>query len=234
MKKALICSSTLKTRWTGARGGREAFDKAEKEDKPVFLSIGYATCHWCHVMAHESFEDAEVARILNNCFVSIKVDNEERPDVDKIYMSACQLLTGRAGWPLSVFLTPGGHPFFAGTHFPKTPRAGLIGFPELLTKIDKLWNEDRDRILNIGDRITEHMQNFSGMGMSWNSLGSVAIQKASQQLAGTFDPQWGGFGDAPKFPSPHQLTFLLRRYRRGRDAFDLEMVEKTLQFLRYP
>ncbi len=209
--------------------GEEAFEKATEEDKPIFLSIGYATCHWCHVMAHESFEDPEAARILNDHFVSIKVDREERPDVDKIYMSVCQALTGQGGWPLSVFLTPQRHPFFAGTYFPRTPRMGLIGFPELLLKIAKLWKDDRDRLLSTGDQITEHIQNFSRASSSGKTLGVETIQKAGQQLARTFDPQWGGFGGAPKFPTPHQLTFLLRRYKRSRDALDLEMVEKTLQ-----
>lgn len=212
--------------------GSEAFVKAEKEDRPIFLSIGYATCHWCHVMAHESFEDPEVADILNNHFVSIKVDREERPDVDKIYMSVCQALTGQGGWPLSIFMTPQRRPFFAGTYFPKRSRMGLTGFIELLRQIVKLWNEDRDRILGTGDQITEHIQKFSRTSASGKTLTIEIIQKGGQQLARTFDPQWGGFGKAPKFPSPHQLTFLLRRYRRSGDAFDLEMVEKTLQSMR--
>jgi uncharacterized protein len=212
--------------------GEKAFRKAKHEDKPIFLSIGYATCHWCHVMAHESFEDSKVARILNDHFVSIKVDREERPDVDKIYMSVCQALTGQGGWPLSVFLTPHGLPFFAGTYFPKTPRMGLIGFPELLLKIVSLWKDDRARLLSTGDQITDHIQHFSRVNASGKILGMETIQKAVQQLARTFDSQWGGFGGAPKFPTPHQLTFLLRRYKRSQDDFDLKMVEKTLQSMR--
>jgi len=212
--------------------GEEAFKKAKAEDKPVFLSIGYATCHWCHVMAHESFEDQEVARILNDHFVSIKVDREERPDVDKIYMTVCQALTGQGGWPLSVFLTPGRHPFFAGTYFPRTARMGLIGFPELLRKIVELWQKDRDRLLSTGNQVTEHIRKFSQSSPSAQALGMETLQKAGEQLKQRFDSRWGGFGGAPKFPTPHQFTFLLRHHRRSGESFHLEMVEKTLQSMR--
>ncbi|MCF8131267.1 MAG: thioredoxin domain-containing protein [Deltaproteobacteria bacterium] len=213
--------------------GKEAFQKAKNEDKPIFLSVGYATCHWCHVMAHESFEDSGTAEILNNHFVSIKVDREERPDLDKIYMSVCQALTGHGGWPLSVFLTPDKIPFFAGTYFPKTSRQGLIGFSELLLKLLNLWKEDRDRLLTAGDQITEHLEKISRAASTGKSLGIETLEKAGVQLARDFDPQWGGFGNAPKFPSPHQLTFLLRRHRRTGEANDLKMVEKTLQSMRW-
>ena len=213
--------------------GEEAFQKAKNEDKPIFLSIGYATCHWCHVMAHESFEDSETAEILNNHFVSIKVDREERPDLDKIYMSVCQALTGHGGWPLSVFLTPDKIPFFAGTYFPKTSRQGLIGFSELLLKLLNLWKEDRDRLLTAGGQITEHLEKISQTASTGKSLSVETLEKAGVQLARGFDPQWGGFGNAPKFPSPHQLTFLLRRHRRTGEANDLKMVEKTLQSMRW-
>jgi len=138
--------------------GEEAFQKAKTEEKPIFLSIGYATCHWCHVMAHESFEDEGVARLINRHFVAVKVDREERPDIDQIYMSVCQALTGRGGWPLSLFMTPEGKPFFAGTYFPKTGRLGMSGFTELLTQIAALWEKDRDRILKAGDEITQSIQ----------------------------------------------------------------------------
>ncbi len=212
--------------------GDEAFAKAEKEDKPIFLSIGYATCHWCHVMAHESFEDPEVARILNDHFVSIKVDREERPDVDKIYMTVCQALTGQGGWPLSVFLTPRRFPFFAGTYFPKTGRMGLTGFVDLIDRMVTLWRNDRARLLSAGNQITDHIQQFSRTPPFDKALGIETIQKGGRQLARTFDPQWGGFGGAPKFPTPHQLTFLLRFYHRSQDPFDLEMIEKTLQSMR--
>ncbi|MDZ7700488.1 MAG: thioredoxin domain-containing protein [Deltaproteobacteria bacterium] len=212
--------------------GEAAFEKAEAEDKPVFLSIGYATCHWCHVMAHESFEDEAVARLLNEHFVSIKVDREERPDVDKIYMSVCQALTGQGGWPLSVFLTPQGSPFFAGTYFPKTTRMGLIGFPELLTQIDHMWKTDRDRLLTAGNQITEHIRKPISDTIPDKALGVETLDQASQQLSQQFDSLWGGFGKAPKFPSPHQLTFLLCHHVRRQDAHDLQMVEKTLSAMR--
>jgi len=213
--------------------GEEAFQKATDDDKPVFLSVGYATCHWCHVMAHESFEDSETARILNDHFVSVKVDREERPDLDKLYMSVCQALTGHGGWPLSVFLTPEKIPFFAGTYFPKVARQGLIGFPELLLKLNTLWKEDRERLLTAGAQITEHLQKASRAPSSGTSPGADMLDKASVALASGFDAQWGGFGGAPKFPSPHQLTFLLRRHQRSGAANDLQMVEKTLQSMRW-
>jgi uncharacterized protein YyaL (SSP411 family) len=213
--------------------GEEAFEKAKKEDKPVFLSIGYATCHWCHVMAHESFEDPETGKILNDLFVSIKVDREERPDLDKIYMSVCQALTGHGGWPLSVFLTPDGNAFFAGTYFPKTSRQGIVGFSELLFKLDKLWREDRERLMAAGDQITEHLKKISETTSTGKHLGVETLEKAEVQLARSFDPQWGGFGRAPKFPSPHQLTFLLRAYWRSGKVGDLKMVEKTLKSMRW-
>ena len=138
--------------------GEEAFLKANKEDKPIFLSIGYAACHWCHVMAHESFEDEEVARLLNQHFVTIKVDREERPDIDKIYMHVCQSLTGSGGWPLSVFMTPEGKPFFAGTYFPKSSRLGIPGFMDVLKQIDAMWKNDRVSILRSSEAITGAIQ----------------------------------------------------------------------------
>ncbi len=212
--------------------GQEAFEKAKQEDKPIFLSIGYATCHWCHVMAHESFEDPEIAQILNDHFVSIKVDREERPDVDKIYMSVCQALTGQGGWPLSVFLTPEGNPFFAGTYFPKTPRMGITSFPDLLNRIADLWREDRSRLITTGDQVTMQLHKFSQSSPAEQGLGEETLQEAGQQLGRAFDSRWGGFGKAPKFPSPHQLTFLLRHHRRTQEEFYLEMVEKTLRSMR--
>ncbi len=183
-------------------------------------------------MAHESFEDTEIARILNEHFVSIKVDREERPDVDKIYMSVCQALTGQGGWPLSVFLTPQGNPFFAGTYFPKTTRMGLIAFPELLTQINHMWKTDRERLLTAGNQITEHIRKSVSDTIPGKALGVETLDQAAQQLSRQFDARWGGFGKAPKFPSPHQLTFLLRCYVRGQDENDLQMVEKTLSAMR--
>jgi uncharacterized protein len=211
--------------------GEEAFQKANKEDKPIFLSIGYATCHWCHVMAHESFEDEEVAGILNRAFVPVKVDREERPDVDQIYMSVCQALTGQGGWPLSVFLTPEGSPFFAGTYFPKRARRGMPGFIDLLERIAAAWQAERETILKGSAEIRRAVGREEGTAAD-GAPGVEALQKAYAQLSRSFDVTRGGFGGAPKFPSPHHLTFLLRRHKRRNDAQAAEMVAKTLEAMR--
>ena len=212
--------------------GEAAFQKAREEDKPIFLSIGYATCHWCHVMAHESFEDEEVALLLNQSFVSIKVDREERPDVDHIYMSVCQALTGQGGWPLSIFMTPEGNPFFAGTYFPRTGRMGLMGFTDLLRRIATLWRGDREKILESGGEIRQVL----GREVQGSSLGPTldtgVLRKGYAQFHRTFDETWGGFGGAPKFPTPHHLTFLLRWHRRSGEDDSRRRVEKTLEAMR--
>jgi uncharacterized protein YyaL (SSP411 family) len=212
--------------------GEEAFKKAQEENRPIFLSVGYATCHWCHVMAHESFEDAEVARLLNQFFVAIKVDREERPDIDQVYMSVCQALTGKGGWPLSVFLTPTGKPFFAGTYFPKTSRLGMSGFMELLTQIAGLWQRDQGRILNAGEETLQAIQDKTGWEPSGSPLTLQTLQLGYEQQAGTFDSQWGGFGSAPKFPTPHHLTFLMRWQKRSGDRQAGNMIGKTLKAMR--
>ncbi len=212
--------------------GSDAFEKAKAEDKPIFLSIGYATCHWCHVMAHESFEDDEVAEILNAHFVSIKVDREERPDVDKIYMSVCQALTGRGGWPLTVLMTPEGNPFFAGSYFPKTSRMGITGLMDILNQLAAMWQNDRNRILTSGDKIVKAIQPGAGSGPSASLPNQETLKTAHNQLAQSFDTRWGGFGKAPKFPTPHNLTFLLRQHQRDLGSKALEMVEKTLDAMR--
>jgi len=211
--------------------GEEAFRKARNEDKPIFLSIGYATCHWCHVMAHESFEDEEVARILNQNFIAIKVDREERPDVDQIYMSVCQAMTGRGGWPLSIFMTAEGKPFFAGTYFPKSSRMGMTGFMDLLSQIASIWQNDRQKILKASEEIT-HAIKSSNEVRPGHAVGYDTLKKAYEQLTRAFDPNWGGFGTAPKFPTPHNLTFLLRWHKRSADPSALKMVEKTLDAMR--
>lgn len=210
--------------------GEEAFARARHEDKPVFLSIGYATCHWCHVMAHESFEDDEVARYLNEHFISIKVDREERPDIDGVYMSVCQVISGHGGWPLSVFLTPEGLPFFAGTYFPKTARMGMPGFMDLLREIVRLWREERAKLTETGQKIREVLLRASQGEESFLDEGD--LDRAFNQLRGAFDPRWGGFGEAPKFPTPHQLTFLLRYHARTGNPAALGMVEETLMAMR--
>ena len=204
----------------------EAFQKANLEDKPIFLSIGYSTCHWCHVMAHESFEDQEIADILNSYFISIKVDKEERPDIDNIYMRVCQTFTGSGGWPTSIFMTAGQKPFFAGTYFPKTTRYGAVGFKELLLAIHQKWESDRTSLLQSGDEVMnalDHSQNFSSQEADSKLLdASIAWYKES------FDKEFGGFGDAPKFPTPHNLLFLMQQYSKYGDGETMKMAETTL------
>jgi hypothetical protein len=211
--------------------GQEAFAKAKNEDKPIFLSVGYSTCHWCHVMAHESFEDEEVGRLLNESFVSIKVDREERPDVDMVYMAACQSLTLKGGWPLSVFMTPERKPFFAGTYFPKTGRMGMVGFVDIVKQIAAKWKTDRSTLVEAGEKVTRGIQPRPAPG-SVTELGVDTLQKGYDQLAQAFDHKWGGFGSAPKFPTPHNLTFLLRWHKRNGEQNPLRMVEKTLDGMR--
>lgn len=211
--------------------GEEAFQKAKNEDKPIFLSIGYSTCHWCHVMAHESFEDSEVAELMNQTFISIKVDREERPDIDKIYMDVCQLLTGSGGWPLTIIMTPDKKPFFAGTYFPKKSRYGRIGFIELIERIDVLWKTERKKILNSAEDITFSLQNITNEAPG-EKLDEKNLREAFSQLAMQFDEKYGGFGSRPKFPTPHNLVFLLRFWNRTDKKEALEMIEKTLKEMR--
>lgn len=211
--------------------GEEAFRQAREQDKPIFLSIGYATCHWCHVMEHESFEDLEVASVLNENFVPVKVDREERPDVDHIYMAVCQALTGRGGWPLSVFLAPDGRPFYAGTYFPKNSRMGMPGFIEILQQLARFWQTERQRAMGISEKIIEAIQ--PKMPHTKGSVVDLSIlEKGYQQLRASFDSKWGGFGAAPKFPTPHHLTFLLRWHKRNPESEAALMVEKTLDAMR--
>ena len=207
--------------------GEEAFAKAKKEDKPVFLSIGYSTCHWCHVMAHESFEDEEVAELLNRDFVCIKVDREERPDVDAVYMSVCQALTGSGGWPLTVFMTAEQTPFFAGTYFPKRGRYGQYGLMELLERISYLWQHERQQLLDAGSEIA-HVVN-QNHAPDRQEPSPLLVETAYHQLLRRFDPQWGGFGGAPKFPAPHNLLFLLRYGKSAQEQEALDMATETLE-----
>ncbi len=207
--------------------GKEAFDKAAREDKPVFLSIGYSTCHWCHVMAHESFEDEEVAALLNGGFVCVKVDREERPDVDAVYMAVCQALTGSGGWPLSVVMTPGQIPFFAATYLPKSSRYGQTGLHELLPEIARLWKEKRQSLIEAGERIVSHLSQAPQIRMENPSR--ALPRRAMEQFQKSFDRHWGGFGCAPKFPMPHQLIFLLRYARLENRPEALQMAECTLK-----
>jgi uncharacterized protein len=207
--------------------GDEAFKKAEQEDKPIFLSIGYSTCHWCHVMAHESFEDQEIATLLNHVFVPIKVDREERPDIDGIYMTACQIMTGTGGWPLTIIMTPDKKPFFAGTYFPKESGFGAIGLKDLLLNVQDIWNENRSEALNSGEQIFNALQDVSKTGKG-EYLGEKILEITYDELSKVFDDENGGFGDFQKFPTPHNLMFLLRYWKRTGNKHALYMVTKTL------
>ena len=211
--------------------GDEAFEQAKKEDKPVFLSIGYSTCHWCHVMERESFENDAVADLLNKYFVCIKVDREERPDVDHVYMNVTQAMTGSGGWPMSVFLTPDKEPFFAGTYFPKDDRMGHPGMLRLVSVLGELWKNERSKALDAARQVVEALTR----GVFQNGkedLGPHVLGKAYAGLQASYDSQLGGFGRGNKFPTPHNLTFLLRYWKRTGDPEALDMVEKTLQAMR--
>lgn len=211
--------------------GPEAFERAHRENKPIFLSIGYSTCHWCHVMAHESFEHAEVARLMNETFVSIKVDREERPDIDSVYMNACQVMTGSGGWPLSIIMTPDKSPFFAATYIPRENRFGLTGMLELIPQIKELWASRRGEALNLSSKIVAVLQQTS-QDTPGAELDEMTLELTYEQLAKRFDRQHAGFGSAPKFPTLHNLLFLLRYWKRSDNKAALDMVEKTLQAMR--
>jgi uncharacterized protein YyaL (SSP411 family) len=207
--------------------GDEALERARREDKPIFLSIGYAACHWCHVMERESFENPAIAELINRHYVAIKVDREERPDLDDIYMAATVAVSGGGGWPMSVFLTPEQEPFFAGTYFPPSDRYGRPGFPTLLTRIAELWEKERPSLFEQAKELTEHVRRQS-LTAEPAPIQSASIALAVAQLAQSFDAQFGGFGTAPKFP-PHQgLRLLLNEHRRSGDAHALEMARATL------
>jgi hypothetical protein len=208
--------------------GKEAFERAKNEDKPIFLSIGYSTCHWCHVMEHESFEDTEVARLMNDAFVSIKVDREERPDIDKVYMSVCQIMTGSGGWPLTIIMTPDKTPFFAATFIPKETMHGRIGMVELIPRVMELWDTERERLVESAEQISTALAKYS-MTPTGSSLDQTLLRRGFADLRANFDRTNGGFGSAPKFPTPHNLLFLLRYWKRTGDEQAVEMVEKTLE-----
>lgn len=209
----------------------EAFIQAKQADKPIFLSIGYSTCHWCHVMAHESFEDQEVAKLINDAFVPVKVDREERPDIDQIYMTACQMMTGRGGWPLTIIMTPDKKPFFAATYIPKAGRFGSSGLLELIPRIKDLWTNDRNRLLDSAEKISVNLNQLRTL-QPGTSLDESVLTNAYEGLCQQFDLQNGGFGSAPKFPTPHNILFLLRYWKRNNDSNALEIVETTLQAMR--
>jgi len=211
--------------------GEEAFEKARLEDKPVFLSIGYSTCHWCHVMAHESFENEEVARLLNENFVSIKVDREERPDIDKLYMTVCQVLTGGGGWPLTIMLTPDRRPFYAATYIPREGRPGMAGMLALIPGLGEVWRRERDKVLDSVEEIEGVLQRMDPGG-SGEIPPDAVLRDAYDDLRRRFDERYGGFGSAPKFPMAEHLFFLLRYADRTGESPPLAMVEKTLEAMR--
>ncbi len=211
--------------------GEEAFTKTKTENKPVFLSIGYSTCHWCHVMERESFEDQVVAGLLNTKFVPVKVDREERPDIDSIYMAVCQMISGSGGWPLTVILTPEKKPFFAGTYFPRETRYGRTGLIDLLDKVVNLWHERRDEIESSAEQITKAL-NEVPVSPGSTSLTTELLDEAFNQFNERYDSLHGGFGSSPKFPSPHNLMFLLNYFVNTGEAKALEMAEMTLISMR--
>lgn len=208
--------------------GDEAFNKAKEEDKPVFLSIGYSTCHWCHVMADESFEDQDVADVLNEHFVSVKVDREERPDIDSVYMSVCQSLTGRGGWPLTIIMFPDQKPFFAGTYLPKNSKYGMSGIIDVLETIVDKWNSDRDALSRSSKIVTDAL-NKNKERLINTKVTDEVIPTSIKDLSNRFDKIYGGFSNAPKFPTPHILLFLMNHYYQENRDESLEMVEETLQ-----
>ena len=197
--------------------GEEALQKAKAEDRPIFLSIGYSACHWCHVMAHESFEDERVADVLNKNFVSIKVDREERPDLDLIYMSAVQAMTGRGGWPMSVFLTPAGEPFYGGTYFPPTPRYGMPAFTDVLLSVSDAWQNRRQELVAGSRQLVAAIDQQMAMSgeAAHKELRRDALDTAFQNMRQVFDREHGGWGGAPKFPQPMALEFLLRHHPKS-------------------
>jgi len=211
--------------------GDEAFSLAKKQDKPVFLSIGYATCHWCHVMERESFEDQDVARVLNQGFIPVKVDREERPDIDGVYMTVCQMITGRGGWPLTIIMTPDKKPFFAATYLPRKGRFGQPGLLELLPEVSRVWKEERGKVTESANQVTEHLSS-ARWDTGGEALGLDVLNKCFQTLQERFDSSYGGFGKAPKFPAPHNLLFLLRTWKRTGNREALDMVQSTLKAMR--
>ncbi len=190
--------------------GEEAFAKARRENKPIFLSVGYSTCHWCHVMAHESFESEEVAAVMNREFVNIKVDREERPDVDRVYMTFVQATTGGGGWPMSVWLTPDLKPFVGGTYFPPEDRYGQPGFKKVLDRIAAAWKDDHDRIVEQGGKIVAALRESQSTPAAEAKVDAGILDAAYRQIERSYDPKEGGFGSAPKFPRPVTLNFLTR------------------------
>ncbi len=191
--------------------GEEAFARARAEDKPLLVSIGYSACHWCHVMAHESFEDEETAALMNELFVNVKVDREERPDVDAVYMDAVVALTGHGGWPMTVFATPDGEPFFGGTYYPPEPRHGMPAFRQVLRAVAEAYRERREDVARQAEALVDALRRSAQAAPSREPLTEDLLDRADANLRSLLDPRWGGFGGAPKFPPAYALEFLLRR-----------------------
>ncbi len=206
--------------------GEEAFEKAKKEDKPVFLSIGYSTCHWCHVMAHESFEDEEVAEALNRDFIAIKVDKEERPDIDNVYMNICQAMNGQGGWPLTVFMTPEQNPFFAATYYPKRSTGQMAGLMDILKIVSEKWATEKEKLIANSEEIASLLNKQTDTQPG--AISYTLVENAVMMFRQMYDTKNGGFSAMPKFPTPHNLIFLLRYYHATKDESILAMVEKTL------
>ena len=211
--------------------GKEAFEKAKELDRPIFLSIGYSTCHWCHVMEHESFEDDSVAKLLNDSFISIKVDREELPEIDHVYMSVCQAMTGGGGWPLTIVMTPAKEPFFAGTYFPKDKRGGRSGLFQILPMITDAWTSKRQDIMTSVGQVKNYLNRLNSKPAG-NNFSTELITRAYDQFRNGFDEEYGGFFRAPKFPSPHNLIFLMRYYHSFDNKIALDMATKTLKQMR--
>jgi uncharacterized protein YyaL (SSP411 family) len=209
--------------------GEEAFRRAQAEDKPILLSVGYSACHWCHVMERESFENEQIAALMNEWFINVKVDREERPDIDQIYMTAVQAMTGHGGWPMTVFLTPDGHPFYGGTYYPPEDRRGLPAFPRVLRAVADAYRSRRGDVIESARQITAHLRQAQALGGAPEPLHPAILDRAVQAMAPSFDPGEGGFGGAPKFPQPMILDFLLRQAARTGDARPRAMAELTLR-----
>ena len=206
--------------------GEEAFKEAEKQDKPVFLSIGYSTCHWCHVMEHESFMDPEVAELMNEAFINIKVDREERPDIDGVYMAVSQMLTGGGGWPLTIIMTPDKKPFYSATYLPKESRFNVVGMMDMIPQMVNYWTDQRERLMNISENIAASLNTVTTGG--GETVTEKVFDTGFMLLDDRYDEVFGGFSEAPKFPSPHNLLFLLRYWKRTGKLEALDMVENTL------
>ena len=209
--------------------GAAALTRARDEDKPILLSIGYAACHWCHVMAHESFEDAETARLMNERFINVKVDREERPDLDSIYMRAVQAMTGQGGWPMTVFLTPEGEPFYGGTYFPPDDRHGMPGFRRILCSVAEAWETNRGEVAVAARSVGEALRTAGSAGDGGARVTVETLDRAARDLAARFEPLMGGFGGAPKFPHAMVLDFMLRRWARTNDGHALHVVRHSFQ-----